>query len=131
LRGGAKHPIYEPSAALREGSVMRIPMTELQSLGAPAVLEVRPGQGEPELLVTQESDGAWRVVSAHCPHKGCIVDWDGSGRKWACPCHGSEFAPDGALLQGPAKEGLKHFSAVVEKDASGAELLAIDLSKPS
>lgn len=47
-----------------------------------------------------------RVVSAVCPHEGCEVEWDGSQRKFLCPCHDSVFDASGARLSGPAQSDL-------------------------
>lgn len=40
--------------------------------------------------------------SATCTHLGCHLQWNGLETCWDCPCHGSQFAPDGAVLNGPA-----------------------------
>jgi glycine/D-amino acid oxidase-like deaminating enzyme len=53
-------------------------------------------------------DGTHRSVSPVCPHLGGIVTWNDADRAWECPLHGSRFAPDGALLEGPATKGLAH-----------------------
>ena len=37
-----------------------------------------------------------------CPHMGCALKWNPQERSWDCPCHGSRFAEDGALLCNPA-----------------------------
>ena len=37
---------------------------------------------------------------------GCHVHWNSTEQCWDCPCHGSQFAPDGAVLNGPATEPL-------------------------
>jgi len=41
-----------------------------------------------------------------CPHLGGIVNWNDADCAWECPLHGSRFAPDGALLEGPATRNL-------------------------
>jgi Rieske Fe-S protein len=41
-----------------------------------------------------------------CPHLGGVVRWNDQEQSWDCPVHGSRFAPDGTLLEGPATEGL-------------------------
>lgn len=41
-------------------------------------------------------------VSPVCPHLGGIVNWNDADQSWECPLHGSRFAPDGTLLEGPA-----------------------------
>jgi glycine/D-amino acid oxidase-like deaminating enzyme len=45
-------------------------------------------------------------VSPVCPHLGGIVNWNDADNAWECPLHGSRFAPDGALLEGPATRDL-------------------------
>jgi Rieske Fe-S protein len=35
------------------------------------------------------------AMSAACTHRGCIVQWSGSDRKYHCPCHGGVFTEDG------------------------------------
>lgn len=47
-------------------------------------------------------DGVAHRVSAVCPHLGGILRWNDAERSWDCPLHGSRFAADGALLEGPA-----------------------------
>jgi glycine/D-amino acid oxidase-like deaminating enzyme/nitrite reductase/ring-hydroxylating ferredoxin subunit len=69
---------------------------------------LEPGEGEVvrdgvgQTAVSRGTDGELRAVSARCTHLGCIVAWNGAERSWDCPCHGSRFAPDGSVLQGPA-----------------------------
>ncbi len=51
-------------------------------------------------------DGVQHRVSPVCPHLGGIVNWNDADKSWDCPLHGSRFAPDGTLLEGPATRGL-------------------------
>ena len=58
------------------------------------------------LRATSVVDGEKRSVVPVCPHLGGIVEWNNSDLAWECPLHGSRFAPDGSLLEGPATRGL-------------------------
>jgi glycine/D-amino acid oxidase-like deaminating enzyme len=51
-------------------------------------------------------DGVEHCVSPVCPHLGGIVNWNDADESWECPLHGSRFAPDGTLLEGPATRNL-------------------------
>ncbi|BBY44619.1 FAD-dependent oxidoreductase [Mycolicibacterium celeriflavum] len=51
-------------------------------------------------------DGHEYRVSPVCPHLGGIVNWNDADESWECPLHGSRFAPDGTLLEGPATRNL-------------------------
>lgn len=55
-----------------------------------------------KLAVFKAQDGSVIRRSAACTHVGCIVHWNSFEKCWDCPCHGSQFAPDGAVLEGPA-----------------------------
>lgn len=37
-----------------------------------------------------------------CPHMGCVLKYNAQEHSWDCPCHGSRFARDGTVLDGPA-----------------------------
>jgi cytochrome b6-f complex iron-sulfur subunit len=54
--------------------------------------------------VVIHDDLGFSALSLVCPHLGCTVEQGSSG--FACPCHGSTFAPDGAPLTGPANTHL-------------------------
>ena len=57
--------------------------------------------------VYRDDAGILHVLSARCPHLGCLVGWNEADRTWECPCHGSRFDAEGGLLQGPATEDLE------------------------
>jgi len=47
-------------------------------------------------------DGRVEAVSITCTHLGCTLRFNAAETSWDCPCHGSRFATDGAVLDGPA-----------------------------
>lgn len=54
--------------------------------------------------------GKLHIVSAVCPHMGCIVHWNKSERSWDCPCHGSRFTTEGKCIEGPSFNDLAKMS---------------------
>lgn len=76
---------------------------ELESVDA-----LQPGEGGilrdglKRLAACRDRDGMLHVRSGVCTHLGCHVNWNSTEQCWDCPCHGSQFAPDGAVLNGPA-----------------------------
>ena len=62
--------------------------------------------GPKQVAAYRDDDGELHVLSARCTHLGCIVGWNPADRAWECPCHGSRFAADGTLVQGPATADL-------------------------
>jgi glycine/D-amino acid oxidase-like deaminating enzyme/nitrite reductase/ring-hydroxylating ferredoxin subunit len=70
--------------------------------------KLKPGEGGilrsglRRLAACRDLSGRLHVCSAACPHAGCVVVWNSLEQCWDCPCHGSQFAPDGSVLNGPA-----------------------------
>ncbi len=59
-------------------------------------------RGLTKIAAYRDETGTLHACSAVCPHLGCIVEWNTSESTWDCPCHGSRFDKQGALLCGPA-----------------------------
>jgi glycine/D-amino acid oxidase-like deaminating enzyme/nitrite reductase/ring-hydroxylating ferredoxin subunit len=76
--------------------------------------DLRAGEGDivrhegERLAAFRDEDGTVTAVSPVCTHRGCQVAFNHAERSWDCPCHGSRFAVDGSVLQGPAVHRLEH-----------------------
>lgn len=81
--------------------------------GTGGVEELAPGEGRllrhglRQVAAARDEDGTLHVLSARCTHLGCIVAWNDAEKSWDCPCHGSRFATDGTVLEGPATAPLE------------------------
>lgn len=70
--------------------------------------ELAPGEGAilrrgaAKIAAYRAKDGTLVERSATCTHVGCIVHWNPLETCWDCPCHGSQFEPDGSVIMGPA-----------------------------
>jgi glycine/D-amino acid oxidase-like deaminating enzyme/nitrite reductase/ring-hydroxylating ferredoxin subunit len=73
------------------------------SVGEGAVV----GSGLRQHAVYRDEAGELNRLSARCTHLGCIVTFNPAERTWDCPCHGSRFAVDGEVLEGPAVHPLE------------------------
>ncbi|HEX2233960.1 MAG TPA: FAD-dependent oxidoreductase [Thermoleophilaceae bacterium] len=75
--------------------------------------ELAPGEGDivrhdgDTVAGYRDEEGRLTAVSPTCTHLGCRVAWNDAERSWDCPCHGSRFAPDGAVIEGPAVTNLE------------------------
>jgi nucleotide-binding universal stress UspA family protein/nitrite reductase/ring-hydroxylating ferredoxin subunit len=64
-----------------------------------------------KIAAFKDEDGSVVALSPRCAHMGCTVDWNGVERTWDCPCHGSRFTPQGAVISGPAEKPLPEIDA--------------------
>ena len=79
--------------------------------GAKALPEPGDGtilrRGGDEVAVARTLTGELKAVKAACTHLGCLVAHNAADQSWDCPCHGSRFDLDGAVLEGPATSPLE------------------------
>jgi cytochrome b6-f complex iron-sulfur subunit len=54
------------------------------------------------LIVKEDKSLESYGLNAVCTHLGCVVPWSSANNKFICPCHGSQYGPDGAVVRGPA-----------------------------
>ncbi len=64
---------------------------------------------KPQLLLngTEATVNLLTPTTKRCPHLGCALKWNPVEHSWDCPCHGSRFDENGAVLDGPATGDLK------------------------
>jgi len=92
----AKHLIGDRIKSADVGSADEV----MAGMGAIVQLE------HARIALSRDASGEPCALSPVCPHMGCQVAWNEAESTWDCPCHGSRFARDGAVLHGPAVEPL-------------------------
>jgi Rieske Fe-S protein len=89
-------PADAPAAQAEKAGQVLAPVTEVP-VGSAIVAH--------GTLISQPSPGVFEGFIARCTHAGCALGVrDGAA---VCPCHGSRFAFDGTVTNGPATEPLK------------------------
>ena len=84
--------------------------------------------GEPYFLLTRPSGEARKLLPyalrAECTHLGCLVQPElGGVGGFACPCHGSKYAADGAVQRGPAPRPLA-LARVTAREGDGVLIMS-------
>jgi hypothetical protein len=96
--------------------------------------QLKPGEGAiirrgiARHAVYRADDGSIIERSATCTHMGCIVHWNSFEKCWDCPCHGSQFQPDGRVLNAPATSPLAGVEGSDRTHAGRSEAEAEDES---
>jgi cytochrome b6-f complex iron-sulfur subunit len=111
--GGSSSPTSPLSPPAPEPRRLRI---ALPPVGA----TVEAYDGALALAVTRLTPTTAVAVSRTCTHQGCTVLVPApGGATLDCPCHGSRFTLQGAVVNGPAQRPLQSFEARVEGDEVG------------
>jgi cytochrome b6-f complex iron-sulfur subunit len=71
------------------------------------------------------TDGGFLALYQRCTHLGCNVPWDQAAGAFVCPCHNSQFTPDGSVLNPPAPRPLDLFTVTIENSE-----IKVDTSQP-
>jgi len=94
---------------------------DLSNIPENSVTPVRSGQ----FYLVRLADGGLLALSLKCSHLGCSVSWDGNKNRFICPCHASEFAMNGNVINPPAPRALDYFPVIIDKG-----VVMVDTSKP-
>lgn len=96
--------LFEPAAAFKIGKPDDY---------APGSVTFVP---ERKIFVIRAPDGAFRALTATCPHLRCVVRWVDAERAYECPCHGSRFNESGRVVAGPAPRPLDWYEITLATD---------------
>jgi cytochrome b6-f complex iron-sulfur subunit len=98
-----------PKAAVEASPSKKFSVALPESL-APGEPFITPGH---PVFLFRDEEGVY-AISQICTHLGCIVTPEAEG--FICPCHGSEFTPDGDVTKGPAPRALSWLKVAVSGD---------------
>jgi Rieske Fe-S protein len=94
----------EPSGPEDTRKKIVVKLTDAPAIGSSKKLN---HQGDTIILI-RKAQKDFTAVSDICTHNGCSVAWSGSSLD--CPCHGSSYAADGSVINGPAQNSLTSFT---------------------
>ncbi len=128
LGGGAAAIVAGPAVRAIVAPVTLDPVRGVGDFVRLANLEQVPEDGTPlnVAVVIEQPEDAWNKLpptqvgavflvregtnvtafSTICPHLGCGIDYVPDQSAFACPCHESSFAKDGAVAAGPSPRGM-------------------------
>lgn len=105
LIGAAVAPVAACSAANEKHNRAPSAPTAGQLLASAAEIPVGSGRIVGDTIVTQPAAGVFHGFVARCTHAGCVLT-EVIDAQIVCPCHGSKFDLDGAVVRGPATQPL-------------------------
>ena len=112
LCGCAGLPTY---LATLEAGTIELRRDEVESgFGDGNAVRIRASGLEEEIALLRLGDGSLRARGTTCTHLGCQVR--PGGEFLVCPCHGSTFDRQGAVVRGPAQRPLTSYPVAVSED---------------
>ncbi|MEX2090055.1 MAG: Rieske 2Fe-2S domain-containing protein [Bacteroidota bacterium] len=96
---------YRVSAS--EGKVILDPLQYPELALEGGAIEVEVPSHHESVLIVRIGEGSYAAVSPVCTHLGCTVRKEPSF--FRCPCHGSTYTLEGAVVRGPAEEPLERY----------------------
>lgn len=66
-------------------------------------------------FLVRAEDGGFLALYRKCTHLDCVVIWQEDQSRFYCPCHGSVFEEDGAVVNPPAPLPLMRFPIIIDE----------------
>lgn len=102
----APNVLFEPPTRFRVGTPDDFPVNSVTYFQ------------DQKVYIVRTRDGGFFAMTAVCTHLGCITKWNPEADQVQCPCHGSKFARDGKVDQGPAPKPLPHYALRLMPDGT-------------
>ena len=93
--------LSENSALQETGGTLALPSNAIDSHG---------------MLLYRQDENIVKAYSRNCTHANCTIDAYSSSGVSICSCHGSTFDLNGNVVDGPAEDSLKQYSATIYGD---------------
>ncbi len=74
------------------------------------------------IIIANIGNDQFVALSAVCTHNGCQITYNHSNGNFPCPCHGSIFAADGSVVEGPASTAVKRYTIAREDNVLTVQL---------
>ena len=104
--------LFEPPTSFRVGPPENFPINSVTTFADQLTYMVRTSRG-------------FYAETQICQHLGCITQWHPESNLIECPCHGSRYKRDGAIVRGPTPRPLPHYAMRLMPDGT----LLIDKSE--
>jgi cytochrome b6-f complex iron-sulfur subunit len=95
----------------------------LAEAGGAVVLDTVDGFPDPVAILRVDTS-TFLALDGRCTHACCTVAWSAGEQRWRCPCHGSTYAADGIVANGPARFDLPSFVATFDGSVVTIRMLA-------
>jgi Rieske Fe-S protein len=107
--------VHNDLPAVANGKIT-IPVAQYPSLANPGgSLVGKPAGLDDKLMIARISVDEIVCVSAICTHMACTIALDLPHMDFQCPCHGSRFALDGSVENGPAPTPVKKYPVTFDQ----------------
>jgi Rieske Fe-S protein len=93
---------------MSEGKILITPSNyvELGEIGGAIELDI--SSLSERIILVRMGESSYAALSPTCTHLGCTVRKEPSF--FRCPCHGSTYTLEGAVVRGPAEKPLRRYN---------------------